>query len=438
MIRIISLLKFMAVSFFLFLISGCAGTALQRTTVEPPGKFLDITDISKGLPAKGLWRQNVALADMRGDGFLSIIAPPPRKPKPDQRRPFIFEWDKKNGRWVEGDFRFPPLDYGYGGIAVGDLNNDGYPDIALATHSGRIFILLNDGRGGFTESAFPVRENFHSRTIGLSDVNGDGSLDLIALSEFGNVSSIENSQSANSPEAKAELRKILELPKGIVLGISKPDGKWDIREVKESEMLFGDSLATGNVTGGRLKDILIAPLTTNEFWSNKVLWTGDGNGNFSFKEHSADALRGYMASSVKTGDVDGDGAAEAVFLIGQLSNQEGKMEIRAFKWAGNSLKELSPGPDPKARPIVFNLFDIDGDGRDELVVLCADGLHIYRYDGKGWLEIGSHAISSADTTGAYGITVGKNSDGSLIIVYNLGNEYPKENTGLRAFRVRMK
>jgi hypothetical protein len=424
-------LRCVASGFLFLLLFGCAGTAVQRSgeTAGREATLFKIEDISKGLPTEGLWRQNAALADIRRDGSLAIIAPPPRKAKPEQKRPFVFAWDNKEERWVEQNLGFPPLqDYGYGGIAVGDINGDGRLDIALAVHSGRIILLMNDGKGGFTEAPLPVRQDFQSRTIALADINGDGLPDVIALSEF---------SALKRPGDKTK-RDLLQIPKGIVVGINKSGGEWDIREAEGSARLFGDSLAVGNVTGGSVKDLLIAVYTTIESISNRVLWIGDEKGDYSFREHTTDALKGYVVTSVKAGDVDGDGRDEAVFLRGLLAGEKSKMELRAYKWNGDGLMELAAGPDPKSRPIVFSLFDIDGDGRDELIALCEDGLHLYKYDGKSWTEIATHNIPAADTTGAQGLTVGKTSEGSVIIVYNLGEEYPGENTGLRAFRVTVK
>ncbi len=427
-------LRYMGFGFLLFLLSGCVGTAVQRSGETAGGEesLFRIEDISKGLPTEGLWRQNVQLVDIRGDGSPVIITPPPRKAKPEKKRPFVFEWDDKKESWVEGNLRFPPLeDYGYGGIAVGDINNDGRLDIALAVHSGRIILLMNDGKGGFTEAPFPMPKDFRSRTIALADLNGDGLLDVIAFSEFpplvqGNVPEEEQNQ-VN--------RDALHKPVGIVVGINKSGGEWDVRKVEGSDMLFGDSLALGNVTGGPVKDLLIAVYTTLETLSNKVLWTGDRNGNFSFKEHTTDALKGYLATSVKTGDIDGDGRDEAVFLLAPIEGSDSKMELKAYKWTGDTLKELPSHPELKSRPIAFSLFDIDGDGRQELIVLCEDGLHVYKYAEKGWSEIASRSIPSADTIGAYDLEVGKRSDGSVIVVYNLGHEFKNVNNGLRAFRM---
>ena len=86
----------------------------------------------------------------------------------------------------DGTFQAPspivanPPSSGFSGIAVGDINNDGWPDLVL-TNNGipgyDVFVLLNNHEGGFTQ----VPTNFGATTSQpiLVDLNGDGNLDLV-------------------------------------------------------------------------------------------------------------------------------------------------------------------------------------------------------------------------------------------------------------------
>lgn len=75
------------------------------------------------------------------------------------------------------------------GLGIGDLNEDGYPDIVTANNADNdISIVLNDGRGGFIPcpgSPIMVSDGPYPLTVG--DVNRDGHLDIVSTSTmFGN------------------------------------------------------------------------------------------------------------------------------------------------------------------------------------------------------------------------------------------------------------
>jgi hypothetical protein len=68
-------------------------------------------------------------------------------------------------------------------IAVGDINQDGLPDVLLADNEGRIWEFINNGSGGFSLQSKVWGGSFPGFASGLTlatvDLEGDGDLDLI-------------------------------------------------------------------------------------------------------------------------------------------------------------------------------------------------------------------------------------------------------------------
>lgn len=414
-------MKFLTLLIIFIFFYSCAGItyiapeqARENGPEKSPG--YKIIDVSTGLPRDGLWRQNIILFDMNGDGLLDIIAPPPRKAEAAMRRPFIFINDKD--KWIEGAYKFPDLkEYDYGGIAVGDINKDGHPDIVLACHEKRIIILKNNGKGAFEEADFPAKD-FKSRTIGIADINNDGYLDIVALSEFPSPSKGKN---------KGESSQI----QGILIGINKQGQGFDINIIKEGTQFFGDSLSLADINNDGNMDIVIAVATAIKAYK-KIIWLGDGKGGF--KHYDNDFTGDLVVTDVRAGDIDGDGVDEVILKLSGRGNEAGIL-IAVFKLIGEGMIDITHNLKPEAKPLVFDLADIDGDHRKELILLSEDGLHIYKYLGNGWSEIARYQIPYADTIGAYDIKAGRQADGSWLIVYNLGSEVTG-NRGIRAFLLR--
>lgn len=148
----------------LWLVIGCAG---HSPSTQPLPRFTR----SLTLGPNTEWRFNPLVIDVNGDGWLDLaatarlVAPP------------LHLW------WGDGT-TFTPVtptwtNIGYAALATGDINHDGYPDIAAASHFGRVQTLLSDERGGFTETLMRCEDGYVATQ--LADLNGDGKLDLVLL-----------------------------------------------------------------------------------------------------------------------------------------------------------------------------------------------------------------------------------------------------------------
>src|SRR5690606_11746053 len=75
------------------------------------------------------------------------------------------------------------LSYGLG-VSVGDVNNDGWPDVYVANdYEGKDYLYLNNQDGTFRDVANAAMQHFSFYSMGtdMGDVNNDGWLDIMSL-----------------------------------------------------------------------------------------------------------------------------------------------------------------------------------------------------------------------------------------------------------------
>ena len=99
----------------------------------------------------------------------------------------------------DGTFQTPapfvpnPPSSGFSGIAAGDINNDGWPDLVLTNSylfspGVDVYVLLNNQQGGFNQ--VPTSFGVGTQQPILADLNGDGNLDLVLASVQGSAASV--------------------------------------------------------------------------------------------------------------------------------------------------------------------------------------------------------------------------------------------------------
>lgn len=394
----------------LFVVCACSNQEQNTKTVAKP---LEFQDSSQGLPESARWRHRLAFHDLNGDGYLDILAPPPRLANVEESHPFVWFGSKEN-TWKNGDLKVPQdVGFGYGSIAVADFNMDGYLDLALAMHFLPSSVLLGTANGSYDQfsEGLPSEKKFLSRALTISDINNDGKMELLIVSEAGFG------------------RK--EYEKGIRVCYLNGN-KWQCEKLeknREDAGVFSDQIITGDINGDGHKDVAVALLSTEK---NRLVWLGDGKGGFEPFNEGLPKDRVYY--SVALGDINHDGKEDMVASISDF-DVNGLYGPRVFLSGDEKFTEFSEGLPNKESVSALTLGDLDGNGSLEIICGARGGvIKVYgEKDGK-WFEmpvVGFPEESAVKIYGIYALDV--NRDKKTDIVFNYAPVGQKGKGGIRVF-----
>jgi hypothetical protein len=158
------------------------------------GKFTDISEGNAACP-EAFGGRSATVLDFDGDGLLDLLVgedPLPGYNGSITRSSRLFH--NRGGLQFEDATQAAGIPAGIPalGVAAGDVNDDGWPDVFLACHGGGNRLLLNRGDGTFRE-VDALRELFAWETAGgdnmvcgvcFGDVNRDGLADVVIGQHF--------------------------------------------------------------------------------------------------------------------------------------------------------------------------------------------------------------------------------------------------------------
>ena len=278
----------------------------------------------------------VALLDYNNDGLLDIflvnagrIQDPLTAPLNFSRRDPRY-WNRlyrqnKDGNFTDVTEQAGLADAGdtnYGmGVAVGDYDNDGFPDIYV-TNFGKNILYHNNGNGTFTDvtAKAGVAAGGWSTSAGFFDYDNDGKLDLFVTRYLDWT--VSNSKTCG-PTTRPTYCPPGEFPSvSSILYHNRGDGTFEdvsVRSGIAAKKGHGLGVAFADYDGDGFTDIFVANDVTNQF-----LFHNNGDGTFTecaLDSGAALTSSGKMLSGmgVVFQDYDNDGLPD--LLVTQLPHQ---------------------------------------------------------------------------------------------------------------------
>jgi hypothetical protein len=236
------------------------------------------------------------------------------------------------------------------GIAVGDLNGDGKPDIAATSDVG-IAVMLGNGDGTFQPAVYYGPGGYGS-SVAIADVNGDGYPDLIETEQcYGNCP-------------------------GVYVMLGNGDGTFQPGVSYTARGSYPWSLAVGDLNGDGHPDLVVATFCDAAIDPHGSCHNGGigvllGNGDGTFQPVVNYQMGGYWGQSVAIADVNHDGHADVIAVSQCTTNKCHNYEGMLSVFLGNGDGTLQPPVNYDSGGQLSSgvkIADLNGDGNSDLVV----------------------------------------------------------------------
>jgi len=350
---------------------------------------------------------SVALGDLNGDGLPDLVATNIRA-NPSSVSVLLGIGGGRFAAKVDYPTAWSPES-----VAVGDLNGDGTLDIVTVNWSGSASVLMGKGDGTFAAKVdYPL--GYEPTSVALGDLNGDGKLDLVAENSGTSSVSVLLGKGDGTFAAKVEYptgqHEDSDSPDGTARGLYSPttvalsdlngDGKLDIVATNvasyDVSVLLGkgdgtfathvdykatgspSAVALGDLNGDHTLDIVTANSETNAV----AVLAGKGDGSFTIPNTPVYPIGGdprdqYSPRSIALGDVNSDGRLDMV-----ASNYApGTVSVLLGKGDGTfAVKQDYP---VGGSPVSAALGDLNGDGKLDIVSTSDTAATVSVLLGKG-------------------------------------------------------
>ena len=366
-----------------------SGARFREAAYESGLRFQHFTGATGQYYLPEIMGSGVALFDYDADGDLDIFlvqgtilelgksAGDARFPLPGTSRPgnrLFRNMLKETGRLLFEDVTEQAglSHVGYGmGVAVGDYNNDGYPDLYV-TNFGANILYRNNGNGTFTDVTREagVESGGWSASAAFVDYDKDGYLDLYVTRYLDFT--IKGNKECSSPAGERDYCAPAAY-KPVSHRLFRNLGNGRFQDVTQSAGISaaggpGLGVVCADFNGDGWPDIYV----TNDGAPN-LLWLNNGNGTFresallSGAAYSADGVA-RAGMGVTAGDFDGSGSES--ILVTNLS-REGATLYRnngRGEFTDSTMEVRLYQPTYPYTGFGVQWFDYDNDGRPDLFI----------------------------------------------------------------------